>query len=163
MQYDLKTIGESALVKIMWHGAPTRVLVRGEGVKRDVSTGDVLEVTAQQAKELLTMSRLFTLDGDKPMKQAEPVMVVETVDGEGNKVVVMTSEKAEKLSNKKGVVEALKNLDMKFNDALSKNDLKALLVETLKERENAEAEAKAAAEAEAEAVAKAEAEANGQK
>lgn len=137
MQYDLKNIGQSALVKIKWHGAPTRVLVRGEGEKRDVATGDVIEVTAQQAKELLNISRLFTLDGDVPMKQAEAVVPVETVDEEGNKVVVMTSEKAEKLSNKKEVMEALKNLNVTFNDALSKNDLKALLVETLKESEAA--------------------------
>ncbi len=87
MQYDLKDIGQAALVKLMWHGAPTRVLVHGEGVKRDVGTGEVLEVTAKQARELLSMNRLFTLDGDKPVKQASPLVIPEKTDEEGNKVV----------------------------------------------------------------------------
>lgn len=137
MQYDLNNLGETALVKIKWHGTPTRVLVRGEGEKRDVATGEVIEVTLQQAKELLNINRLFTLDGDVPMKQAEASVPVETVDEEGNKVVVMTSDEAEKLDKKKDVVEALKNLGVSFNDALSKNDLKVLLVETIKENEAA--------------------------
>jgi len=145
MQYDLKTIGESALVKLMWHGAPTRVLVHGEGVKRDVGTGDVIEVTLKQARELLSMSRLFTLDGDKPVKQASPLVIPEKTDEEGNKVVSLNVEAAEKLDTKKEVIEALKTLGVAFNDALSKKELKVLLIENLKEQE--EAAAKAAAEA----------------
>lgn len=144
MQYDLKTIGESALVKLMWHGAPTRVLVHGEGVKRDVGTGDVIEVTLKQARELLSMSRLFTLDGDKPVKQASPLVIPEKTDEEGNKVVSLNVEAAEKLDTKKEVIEALKTLGVAFNDALSKKELKVLLIENLKEQEAA---AKAAAEA----------------
>lgn len=139
MQYDLKTIGNQSLVKLMWHGAPTRVLVHGEGEKRDLNTGEVIEVSLKQARELLSMNRLFTLDGDKPVKQASPLVIPETKDEEGNKVVVMTSEVAEGLNTKKEVVEALKNLGVSFNDALSKNDLKVLLIETLKEQEAAKA------------------------
>lgn len=166
MQYDLKNIGQSALVKLMWHGAPTRVLVHGEGVKRDVGTGEIIEVTLKQARELLSMSRLFTLDGDKPVKQASPLVILEKTDEEGNKVVSLNVEAAEKLGTKKEVVEALKTLGVAFNDALSKNELKVLLVENLKEQESAaktEAEAKAAAEAEAAEKAEAEAKANAQK
>lgn len=135
MQYDLNKIGGSALVKVTWHGAPTRVLVHGEGEKRDVGTGESIEVTVQQAKELLNISRDFTLEGDVPMKQARPKVEKEVTDEEGNKVVVMTVELAEKLDKKKDVMEALKELNVAFNDALSKNDLKMLLVEALKEKE----------------------------
>lgn len=136
MQYDLNNLGETALVKIKWHGMPTRVLVRGEAQKRDVATGEVIEVTLEQAKELLNINRLFTLDGDVPMKQSEPMPPAsENKDEEGN--VVLTSDAAEKLDKKKDVVDALKNLGVSFNDALSKNDLKVLLVETLKEKEAA--------------------------
>lgn len=150
MQYDLKTIGQSALVKIKWHGAPTRVLVRGEGEKREVATGDVLEVTAEQAKELLNINRLFTLEGDKPMKQASPVVLPETKDPEGNTVATLTAKTALDLKTKKEIVEALKTLDIKFNEALSKADLLLVLTEELEAREKQAQEDKEKAEKEAE-------------
>ena len=57
MQYDMKKIGAGTLLKIKWHGAPTRVLVNGELVKRDVATGDVIEVTVEQARHQLAERR----------------------------------------------------------------------------------------------------------
>lgn len=142
MQYDMKKIGAGTLLKIKWHGAPTRVLVNGELVKRDVATGDVLEVTVEQARQLLSMYRLFTLEGDEPMAQAAPVYALTNEEKKAKaESGEITVEDAEKLEKKKDVIDALKKLDVSFNDQANKNELKSLLVETLKEREAAKAAA----------------------
>ena len=138
MQYDMKKIGAGTLMKIKWHGAPTRVLVNGELVKRDVATGDVIEVTVEQARQLLSMYRLFTLEGDEPMKQAAPVYALTDAEKKAKEESgEITVDEAEKLEKKKDVMEALKKLDVAFNDQASKKELQSLLVETLKEREEA--------------------------
>lgn len=139
MQYDLKTIGKESLVKIKWHGVPTRVLLEGEAVKRDVATGDVLEVTVNQARQLVSMNRLFTLDGDEPMYQAPQVFApsaeeVKKAEESGELTLAM----AEKLEKKKDIVDALKGLDVSFNaTGASAAELKALLIETLTEKATA--------------------------
>jgi hypothetical protein len=138
MQYDMKKIGAGTLITIKWHGAPTRVLVNGELVKREVGTGDVLEVTVEQARQLLSMYRLFTLDGDEPMKQAAPVYSLTEAEKKAKaESGEITVEEAEKLEKKKDVMEALKKLDVSFNDQANKKELQSLLIETLKEREAA--------------------------
>mgnify|MGYP001570319685 CR=1 FL=1 len=65
--YDMDKTIEAATVSMQWHGAPTLVLVRGEGKKREVNTGDVVVVLLEQARELVKYSYNWTLEGDKPV------------------------------------------------------------------------------------------------
>lgn len=64
--YNMEKAVETAMVSMQWHGAPTRVLVRGEGAKRDVGTGDVVAVSLEQARELVKYSHFWTVEGDTP-------------------------------------------------------------------------------------------------
>lgn len=69
MQYNLDQLAKDSTVKLTWHGEDTRVLVDGEGEKRDVKAGDTLEVSVEQAKTLLKYSHKWTLEGDTPIEQ----------------------------------------------------------------------------------------------
>lgn len=138
MLYDMRKIGAGTLLKIKWHGAPTRVLVNGESQKRDVGTGDVIEVPVEQARQLLSAYRLFTLEGDEPMPQAAPVYSLTEEEKKAKQESgELTVEDAEKLEKKKDVIDALKKLDVSFNDQANKKELQSLLVDTIKEREEA--------------------------
>lgn len=69
MQYDLDKLVKDSTIALTWHGEPTLVLVKGEGEKREVKTGDSIEVSVEQAKTLLKSSFKWTLKGDKPEAQ----------------------------------------------------------------------------------------------
>ena len=136
MQYDLKkTLEDKAKVNLQWHGEPTRVLVRGQGEKTVVNTGDVLTVDKKQAAELLGYSPLWTLEGDTPTPQ--PYMEnlkrlaekkVEAPAGDEEKE--LTPAAVEKM-NKKQLQAELKKLGATFNDQASNADLKELLLATM--------------------------------
>jgi hypothetical protein len=69
MQYDLKKdLTEKGTFSLQWHGEDTKVLIAGDGVKTEVKKGDVITVDLKQARELLSYSYLWTLEGDQPVK-----------------------------------------------------------------------------------------------
>lgn len=150
MQYDPKKDFKSdATIKLQWHGEPTRVLVDGEGVKREVATGDVIEVSLDQAKRLIGYSPLWTKEGDKPTKQPymdrlgkpEKQAKGKKSDQTGNQTgEVLTIEAVDKMKSKPKVIEALKARGASFNDQGTIDELKIVLKESL------EAEAKAKTE-----------------
>lgn len=53
-------------VKIQWHGDQTRVRLNGAAEKSIVNRGDVVEVTAKQARHLFNYSPLWTFEGEMP-------------------------------------------------------------------------------------------------
>lgn len=142
MQYDLKkTLEDKATVNVQWHGEPTRVLVRGEGEKTEVKTGDVLTVDRKQAAELLGYSPLWTLEGDTPTKQ--PYMENWKRLGQKKKESVAGTEEVTELTpaalgkmNKTQLQTELKKLGATFNDQATKEELKSLLTEALEEKAN---------------------------
>ena len=136
MQYDLKkTLEDKAKVNVQWHGEPTRVLVRGQGEKTEVNTGDVLTVDKKQAAELLGYSPLWTLEGDVPTPQPYLENLkrlnekkVEAPAGDEEKE--LNPAAVEKM-NKKQLQAELKKLGATFNDQATNPELKELLLETL--------------------------------
>lgn len=132
MQYNLqKDLVEKTKAKVQWHGAPTRVLVHGESQKRSIATGDTLSVTVKQARELLTYSPLWTLDGDEPSPQPYRNRDVATVQEEEKEVEVTNENDAPKLTEKEQVMADLRALNVTFNDAASTDELKQLLADAL--------------------------------
>lgn len=66
--YNIKEeLKDDRIVKLQWHGAPTRVLIQGDGEKTEVDTGDVIEVSVKQAAELLHYDSKWTKEGDQPV------------------------------------------------------------------------------------------------
>lgn len=133
-----RELSEKAKIRLQWHGDQTRVLLKGEGEKTDVNQGDVIEVCEEQARELLSYSDLWTLEGEKPVEQpwrkaqheaavrmgaeakarvkakakAEKVEKTEDADeSEDDKepeIEVLTEADVDLMSNKKDVSAALK-------------------------------------------------------
>lgn len=142
MQYARKDIGERALVKIKWHGEPTRVRINGQHEKVDVPTGGVIEVEVEQARQLVSMYRQFTLEEDTLMKQPKTPTAPSAKDkAEAKKTGLVTLEDAEKLEKKAEIVAALKARGVKHNaTGTSAEELKSLLIETIKAETPAEPE-----------------------
>ncbi len=147
MKYDLNKIVDETTVKLQWHGESTKVLIDGQGEKTDVNTGDVLEVSVKQAKELLKYSYLWTLEGDKPLahpydKVAVPNSIKTTAketseeDLESEEVDLDTIN----FEDKKQVIAGLKMLKATFNDRLGVKKLAELLKELIEEKKQSEPE-----------------------
>lgn len=135
MQYARKEIGERTLVKIKWHGEPTRVRINGQHEKVEVPTGGVIEVEVEQARQLISMYRQFTLEGDELMKQPKtPAAPSAKEKEEAKKSGLLSLEDIEKLEKKADVVAALKARGIKHNaTGASVKELKDLLIEAVKE------------------------------
>lgn len=112
MKYDLKKdIDTGVLVALQWHGAATLVLIDGDSVKTPVNTGDVLKVKLEQAKRLLRYSGNWTLEGDVPLEQVQPVEKPKGKKGlVDEKTVVYTREMVEAMKTKAELKKVLKAL-----------------------------------------------------
>jgi hypothetical protein len=150
-----KLFSAENLVKLEYHGIDTRVLFEGEGEKRDVKAGDVVEVSTKQAKQLLAYSRDWTLKGDKPVehefdkaqarlreqmnkdaKKAQKERSGEKSEDESNDeddedfdVLLLNPEKMDK----KEILAALKKMEVTANNRHSEEKLRGLLVESIQE------------------------------
>ena len=135
MQYARKDIGERALVKIKWHGEPTRVRINGQHEKVDVPTGGVIEVEVEQARQLVSMYRQFTLEEDALMKQPKtPAALSAKEKAEAKKTGALTLEDVEAMTKKNEIMAALKAREVKFNAVgATTEELKNLLREAVKE------------------------------
>lgn len=150
MKYDLKRdIADETLVALQWHGEDTKILIAGQGEKTEVAKGDIINVSLKQAKELLSYSHLWTLDGDKPTKHAydtamaklakkakksEPVE--DEQEPETDKEIDLEEIDADKM-NKKEIVSTLKRLGVSFNDRAGQDKLAILLKEEIEARKAA--------------------------
>ena len=145
MQYDLKELAQDQIVTMVWHGEPTRVLVRGEGEKREVKKGDELEVSVKQARELLKYSPDWTLSGDKPVDQPYRAAQKAAVEAKAPKAKkaekkaapALTKEAVEAAKTKEDVLALCKAHKIKVNDNASVDELKAVLLDELKEKKPA--------------------------
>jgi len=146
MQYDLKKdINDGTKVAVQWHGEETKVLIAGDAGKTIVKKGDVLSVTIKQAKELLSYSHLWTLEGDRPVKHAYDEAMTKLAKKKAKKEV---TEQGEEDSGKEldindlnpdemekpALVAALKKLAVTFNDRQGKEKLAILLKEVIAEK-----------------------------
>lgn len=137
MQYDLKKLVEHKTISIEWHGESTRVLVDGESSKRQVKAGDVLKVTIEQARRLLSYSPFWTLKGDKPKEQPYLNRSIAAAEKEENQTDDDTP-----LENmtKEQIVEKLKEIGKSFNDQADTEDLRGVLLEAQIEQEQKQAD-----------------------
>lgn len=144
MKYDLDQLVADQTLKLQWHGAPTLVLVAGDSAKTEVETGGVLEVTLDQAKQLLHYSHLWTLEGDEPTKHGHELAMQAAFKAQNAratkpskkapasdaKAEAVTLENVAKLTKPK-LQEELKKRGKTFNDKATKDELQGLLVEAL--------------------------------
>lgn len=148
MKYDLKKdFTDKSEFALQWHGDDTKVLIHGDGEKTVVKTGDVITVCLKQARELLSYSYQWTLEGDEPAKhqyndmlakmaakqakQADETDAGDQGDGEITADDVDGMKKAE-------LVTALRKLGASFNDQALKPELAELLKEVLAEKARAD-------------------------
>lgn len=130
MQYDLNKLDLEAKLKLRWHGEDTRVLIKGDVSKTDVKTGAVIEVVVSQAKELLSYSKDWTLEGDKPKidgydQVIKNSRVAKAPEGSEENPIEITK------MDKKSLIKALKKEKISFNDKATEEELRGLLVEHL--------------------------------
>lgn len=131
MQYNLKKdLEKTQKVKLQWHGEETNVLVKGQGAKTLVKTGDVLSVTVEQARNLLRYSHLWTMDGDEPVAHgfdASQAKLHAVAVEKAAQAPEPEANKAPDLTEKEQVMASLRELNVTFNDAASTEELKQLL------------------------------------
>ena len=154
MRYNLDELTKESIIALTWHGEDTRILIEGEGVKRDIKTGDTVEVALEQAKTLLKYSHKWTLKGDEPIEQPferaqkaandrqEAMMRRRTAKkGEADNsedepavdVAVLTEADIDAMETKKEILATFKKLDIKVNKNASLEELKVVLKEKLAE------------------------------
>lgn len=148
MKYDLKKdFTDNSKFSLQWHGDDTKVLMHGDGAKTEVKTGDVISVCLKQARELLSYSYLWTLEGDEPAKHqyndmlakmaAKQAKAADETD-EGNQGDgEITADDVDGLK-KAELVTALRKLGASFNDQALKPELAELLKEVLAEKAKAD-------------------------
>lgn len=158
--YNLnKVFSEENLVELQYHGRDTRVLFEGEGEKREVKAGDIVEVSTKQAKQLLAYSRDWTLKGDKPVehefdkaqarlreqmnkdaKKAQKGGKEDESSDDDNEdfdVLLLNPEKMDK----KEILAALKKMEVTANNRHGEDKLRELLVESIQEWKDAQEDA----------------------
>jgi hypothetical protein len=168
MGYEIsKDLKDERTVEVEWHGADTRVMIDGDGVKTDVKKGDVITVSIKQAKALLVYDRNWTFAGDKPKEHAfdkeqerrlkeqdklakkarkgsvdtQNTQDDDSSDDDEPEVIDLEALNPETMS-KDEVVNTLKALGVSHNSRTGEEKLKGLLIETITEKK-AEAEADA--------------------
>lgn len=145
-QYDLKKLAADQKIKLEWHGEPTMVLLDGEAKKREVGTGDVIEVTVDQARRLLRYSHKWTLEGDKPVEHGWEKAQAAALKGKtlqpvakkakasnGGEPEQVTLENVGSIKKKATLQDELKKRGKSFNAKATLEDLRGLLVEALEE------------------------------
>lgn len=175
MGYEIpKDLKDERTVEVEWHGADTRVMIDGDGVKTDVKKGDVITVSIKQAKALLVYDRNWTFAGDKPKEHAfdkEQERRLKEQDKlakkarKGNKAeaenndddddenepeeIDIESLNPEAMSREE-IINALKGLGVNHNNRTGEDKLRGLLTEVIAEckagQEAAEADGEGSAE-----------------
>lgn len=140
--YSEKDLEFASAVNLEYHGeTPTLVRLHNaetgkmDDQKTEVKKGDVLTVHESQARQLLRQyGHLFTLEGDKPLKQPQlhekkakaGSASKEQYDEKGNRLFSEAEVRAFGISQVKA---ALKGWDKKFNRHASLGELQDLLIE----------------------------------
>jgi hypothetical protein len=148
MQYDLKKdLTDKTKFNLQWHGEDTKVLIHGDAEKTEVKKGDVINVSLRQARELLSYSYLWTLEGDEPAVHQYNEMLAKMAAkeakqadeaGEGNQGDgEITADDVDGMK-KTELVTALRKLGASFNDQANKAELAELLKEVLAEKAKAD-------------------------
>ncbi len=138
MKYDLKKeLKDKSAIALQWHGDDTKVSIYGKPGKTEVKKGDVIKVNLKQARELLSYSYLWTLEGDEPVKHGYDEMMAKLgakqaaqgeEDGDAEEVVDIND--VDKMK-KPAIITALKKIGATFNDQSTAKELALLLKDAI--------------------------------